>query len=62
MFTALGTKAPTGEQNPPMTVQWLNLDTRQSAIQTLTDEAKINPGGPATLSAIATPATAASSR
>ncbi|WP_194826544.1 hypothetical protein [Nocardia sp. XZ_19_231] len=53
VFTALGTKAPTGEQNPPMTVQWLNLDTRQSAIQTLTDEAKINPGGPATLSAVA---------
>ncbi|MFD3596681.1 hypothetical protein ACFWU5_28525 [Nocardia sp. NPDC058640] len=53
VFTALGTKAPTGVQNPPMTVQWLNLDTRQSAIQTLTDEAKINPGGPATLSAVA---------
>ena len=36
-----------------MTVQWLNLDTRQSGIQPLTDEAKINPDGPATLSAIA---------
>ncbi|MCA2206122.1 MULTISPECIES: hypothetical protein [Nocardia] len=53
VFTALGTKAPTAEQNPPMTVQWLNLDTRQSGVQTLTDEAKINPGGPATLSTIA---------
>ncbi|MFF0542853.1 Rv1157c family protein [Nocardia thailandica] len=53
VFTALGTKAPTAEQNPPMTVQWLNLDTRQSAVQTLTTEANINPGGPATLSAIA---------
>ncbi|MET7771172.1 hypothetical protein [Nocardia sp. NPDC005366] len=53
VFTALGTKAPTAEQNPPMTVQWLNLDTRQSGVQALTDEAKINPDGPATLSAIA---------
>jgi hypothetical protein len=52
VFTALGTKGPTPEQNPPMTVQWLNLDTRQTGIQPLTDEAKINPDGPATLSAI----------
>ncbi|MEV0295292.1 hypothetical protein [Nocardia sp. NPDC050710] len=52
VFTALGTKSPTEVQNPPMTVQWLNLDTRQSGVQALTDEAKINPGGPATLSAI----------
>ncbi|MFD0360640.1 hypothetical protein ACFQZZ_04155 [Nocardia sp. GCM10030253] len=53
VFTALGTKSPTPVQNPPMTVQWLNLDTRKSGIQPLTDEAKINPDGPATLSAIA---------
>ncbi|WP_068013243.1 Rv1157c family protein [Nocardia mexicana] len=53
VFTALGTKGLTPQQNPPMTVQWLNLDTRQSAIQPLTDEAHINPDGPATLSAIA---------
>lgn len=53
VFTALGTKSPTAEQNPPMTVQWMNLDTRQSGTLPLTDEAKINPGGPATLSAIA---------
>lgn len=53
MFTALGTKSPTDVQNPPMTVQWLNLDTRQSGVQALTTEAKINPDGPATLSAIA---------
>lgn len=53
VFTALGTKSPTEAQNPPLTVQWLNLDTRQSGVQPLTDEAKINPGGPATLSAIA---------
>ncbi|MFF0528987.1 hypothetical protein ACFYT3_11400 [Nocardia amikacinitolerans] len=52
VFTALGTKAPTEQQNPPMTVQWLNLDTRQSGVQALTSEAKINPDGPATLSAI----------
>ncbi|MBF6300712.1 hypothetical protein IU459_24665 [Nocardia amamiensis] len=53
VFTALGTKSPTPVQNPPMTVQWLNLDTRQSGVLPLTDEAKINPEGPATLSAIA---------
>ncbi|MFC8044242.1 hypothetical protein [Nocardia sp. NPDC057353] len=52
VFTALGTKAPTEVQNPPFTVQWLNLDTRQSGVQVLTNEAKINPDGPATLSAI----------
>lgn len=52
VFTALGTKEPTEVQNPPLTVQWLNLDTRQSGVQALTNEAKINPGGPATLSAI----------
>lgn len=52
VFTALGTKSPTAEQNPPLTVQWLNLDTRQSGVAQLTDEAKINPDGPATLSAI----------
>ncbi|MEV6069608.1 hypothetical protein AB0L82_23935 [Nocardia sp. NPDC052001] len=52
VFTALGTKRPTEIQTPPMTVQWLNLDTRQSGVANLTDEAKINPDGPATLSAI----------
>ncbi|OQS17122.1 hypothetical protein B0T36_00390 [Nocardia donostiensis] len=53
VFTALGTKGPTEVQDPPMTVQWLNLDNRRSGVQPLTDEAKINPDGPATLSAIA---------
>lgn len=53
VFTALGTKRPTEVQSPPMTVQWINLDTRQSGTLALTDEAKINPDGPATLSAIA---------
>ncbi|QLY32757.1 hypothetical protein H0264_11325 [Nocardia huaxiensis] len=52
VFTALGTKKPTEVQTPPMTVQWLNLDTRATGIVNLTDEAKINPDGPATLSAI----------
>ncbi|MRH86582.1 hypothetical protein GFY24_03695 [Nocardia sp. SYP-A9097] len=52
VFTALGTKRPTEIQTPPMTVQWLNLDTRASGVANLTDEAKINPDGPATLSAI----------
>lgn len=53
VFTALGTKSMTPVQNPPLTVQWMNLDTRKSGIQPLTDEAKINPDGPATLSTIA---------
>lgn len=53
VFTALGTKGLTPQQNPPMSVQWLNLDTRRTATQPLTDEAHINPDGPATLSAIA---------
>ncbi|MBF6327354.1 hypothetical protein [Nocardia transvalensis] len=53
VFTALGTKGLTPQQNPPMTVQWLNLDTRQGGTLPLTDEAHINPDGPATLSAIA---------
>lgn len=53
VFTALGTKKPTETQTPPMTVQWLNLDTRATGILPLTDAAKINPDGPATLSAIA---------
>ncbi|MGW0245237.1 Rv1157c family protein [Nocardia goodfellowii] len=53
VFTALGTKSPTAVQNPPMTVQWINLNTGKSGVQNLTDDAKINPEGPATLSAIA---------
>ncbi|MFJ4652398.1 hypothetical protein ACIP5Y_14140 [Nocardia sp. NPDC088792] len=53
VFTALGTKSPTPVQNPTMTVQWLNLDTRATGTMDLTDAAHINPGGPATLSAIA---------
>lgn len=53
VFTALGTERPTATQNPPMTVQWRNLDTGASGVQPLTTEANINPDGPATLSAIA---------
>lgn len=53
VFTALGTDRPTATQNPPMTVQWRNLDTGASGVQPLTTEANINPDGPATLSAIA---------
>lgn len=52
VFTALGTKRPTEQQSNPLTVTWLNLDTRRTQTQTLTDTAKINPDGPATLSTI----------
>ncbi|MCA2209792.1 hypothetical protein [Nocardia rosealba] len=53
VFTALGTKTPTAEQTPPMTVQWVNIDNRRTGTQVLTNAAGINPDGPATLSAIA---------
>lgn len=53
VFTALGTERPTPEQPQPLTVQWRNLDTGASGSQALTDEARINPDGPATLSTIA---------
>ncbi|WP_233608025.1 Rv1157c family protein [Nocardia stercoris] len=53
VFTALGTKGLTPTQNPPMTVQWFNLATRQGGTTLLTDAAHINPDGPGTLSAIA---------
>ncbi len=53
VFTALGTKALTPQQNSPIAVQWVNLDTGKSGSTPLTDEAKINTGGPVTLSAIA---------
>ncbi len=53
VFTALGTKGLTPTQNPPMTVQWFNLDTHQGGTTALTDAAHINPDGPGTLSAIA---------
>lgn len=53
VFTALGTKGLTPQQKTPMTVQWINLDSGRGGTQALTDSAHINPGGPATLSAIA---------
>jgi hypothetical protein len=53
VFTALGTKPPTPQQANPMTVTWLNLDTRRSQTQELTGAAHINPAGPSTLTAIA---------
>ncbi|KQY28655.1 MULTISPECIES: hypothetical protein [Nocardia] len=53
VFTALGTKTATVVQNPPMTVQWVNLDNRRTGTQPLTTEAGINADGPATLTAIA---------
>lgn len=53
VFTALGTKAAAATQPNPMTVTWLNLDNRRTQTQTLTTAAKINPNGPATLSALA---------
>ncbi|MFI5777947.1 hypothetical protein [Nocardia sp. NPDC051570] len=53
VFTALGTKGLAPQQNPPMTVQWFNIDTQKGGILPLTDAAHINPDGPATLTAIA---------
>ncbi|MFC6011577.1 hypothetical protein [Nocardia lasii] len=53
VFTALGTKTATVVQNPPMTVQWVNLDNRRTGTQPLTTESGINADGPATLTAIA---------
>ncbi len=53
VFTALGTKAVAAEQVTPLTVTWLNIDSRKTATQTLTNASKINPDGPATLSVIA---------
>ncbi len=53
VFTALGTKGLIHEQKSPMTVQWTNLSTGRGGTLALTDSAHINPGGPATLSAIA---------
>ncbi|MCQ4119942.1 Rv1157c family protein [Rhodococcus tibetensis] len=53
VFTALGTSAVAPEQPNPLTVTWINLDNQRRATQNLTNEARINPDGPATLSAIA---------
>ncbi|NEW35436.1 hypothetical protein GV791_23120 [Nocardia cyriacigeorgica] len=53
VLTALGTKVAAPLQNPPLVVQWINLDTRHSGTQPLTTEAALNTEGPATVSAIA---------
>ncbi|BDU06779.1 Rv1157c family protein [Nocardia cyriacigeorgica] len=53
VLTALGTKVAAPVQNPPLVVQWINLDTRHSGTQPLTTEAALNPEGPATVSALA---------
>lgn len=53
VFTALGTKALAANQAQPLTVSWLNIDNRRTGTQTLNNDAKINPDGPATLSVIA---------
>ncbi|RVW06133.1 Rv1157c family protein [Rhodococcus spongiicola] len=51
VFTALGTER--AAENQGMTVTWINIDNGRRATQDLTTEARINPDGPATLSAIA---------
>ncbi|MCE4264686.1 hypothetical protein CJ178_28605 [Rhodococcus sp. ACPA4] len=53
VFTALGTAPATDDQPVPLTVTWINIDNGRSATQNLTTAARINPDGPATLSAIA---------
>ncbi|MGA9873751.1 MAG: hypothetical protein WBQ44_21735 [Rhodococcus sp. (in: high G+C Gram-positive bacteria)] len=53
VFTALGTAPLAAVQEAPLTVTWLNLDNRLSGTQELTGASNINPGGPATVSAIA---------
>ncbi|GAB2658882.1 hypothetical protein GCM10027068_43670 [Prescottella soli] len=51
VFTALGTAKAAPNQG--MTVTWINVDNGRRETQNLTTEARINPDGPATLSAIA---------
>ncbi|BCN77864.1 hypothetical protein RE0346_15240 [Prescottella equi] len=51
VFTALGTAKAAPNQG--MTVSWINVDNGRRETQPLTTEARINPDGPATLSAIA---------
>ncbi|MBJ8340880.1 hypothetical protein JGU71_18510 [Antrihabitans sp. YC3-6] len=53
VFTALGTKTVADTQGDKLTVTWLNIDNRKTLTQPLTNASKINPDGPATLSAIA---------
>lgn len=53
VFTALGTSKATDEQPTPMVVDWVNIDHPKTGRATLTTASRINPDGPATLSAIA---------
>ncbi|MCK8671222.1 Rv1157c family protein [Rhodococcus sp. NPDC003382] len=53
VFTALGTAPLAEKQESPLTVSWINVSNGRTGSQPLTGEAKINPDGPATLSAIA---------
>ena len=50
-ITALGTAPTAGEQD--LTLSWINVSNGRSGTQPLTNEARINPDGPATLTAIA---------
>ena len=53
VFTALGTSAATAEQPNPLVVDWVNIDQPKTGRVTMTTASRINPDGPATLSAIA---------
>ncbi|UGQ60272.1 hypothetical protein LSF60_18630 [Rhodococcus pyridinivorans] len=53
VFTALGTAPAAGEQQQPLTLSWVNVSNGRTGTQPLTNDAKINPDGPTTLSAIA---------
>ncbi|CCW10759.1 Rv1157c family protein [Rhodococcus aetherivorans] len=53
VFTALGTAKFADQQAQPLTVSWINVSNGRSGTATLTNEARINPDGPTTLSAIA---------
>lgn len=53
VFTALGTAPVAKVQTAPLTVSWINIDNGRRATQDLTGAARINPDGPATLSATA---------
>jgi len=51
VFTALGT-APAADVEQGLTVSWINVSNGRTGTATLHNEAKINPEGPTTLSAI----------
>lgn len=53
VFTALGTSKATADQPNPLIVDWVNIDHPKSGRETMTTASRINPDGPATLSAIA---------